>query len=204
MIDCDNYLNDVVYIRAFGNLKERYMFNDVALKIKKKNQILFNFESECLQELILEFQTLDRIGAILWAFEEVEIIIDQLQPKYPEYNEITEVLKLASLWAHGEIKMPQAKKGILSCHALAKKMDDPIDIALVHAIGQGCSTVHVKNHAMGIVFYALTAIVIEQHYDAYTSAVLGQIDAYKRHMVYWKENVALKSVTEKWASFLRR
>lgn len=178
------------------------MFDDVALKIKKKNQILFNFESNCLQELILEFQGLDRIEAILWAFEEVALLIDQLQPKYPEYNELTEVLKLARLWAHGEIKMPEAKRGILACHALSKKMNDPIDIAIVHAIGQGCSTVHVKNHAMGIVFYALTSIVIERQYNDYSAAVLSQIEAYKRSMVYWKEKGALKASTEKWAPFL--
>ncbi|GAB6110097.1 putative immunity protein [Fusibacter bizertensis] len=83
-------------------------------------------------------------------------------------------------------------------------LNDKVDIALVHAIGQGCSTVHVKNHAMGIVFYTLTAIVIEQHYVAYASVVLNQIDAYKCRMAYWKENGALKATTEKWASFLMR
>lgn len=180
------------------------MFDDVAIKIKKKNQILFNFDSECLQELIHDFQTLDRIEAILWAFDEVEHLVEKLQAKYPEYNEITEVLKLARLWAHGEIKMPEAKKGILSCHALAKKMNDKVDIALVHAIGQGCSTVHVKDHAMGIVFYTLTAIVIEKHYESYASALFNQIDAYKRRMAFWKENSASIATTEKWASFLIR
>ena len=180
------------------------MFDDVAIKIKKKNQILFNFDSECLQEIIHDFQELDRIEAILWAFDEVEHLVEKLQTKYPEYNEITEVLKLARLWAHGEIKMPEAKKGILSCHALAKKMNDKVDIALVHAIGQGCSTVHVKNHALGIVFYTLTAIVIEQHYESYASIVLKQIDAYKLSMAYWKENGASIATTEKWASFLMR
>jgi len=180
------------------------MFDDVAIKIKKKNQILFNFDSESLQELIHDFQALNRIEAILWAFDEVELLVERLQKKYPDYNEITEVLKLARLWAHGEIKMPEAKRGILSCHALAKKMNDKIDIALVHAIGQGCSTVHVKDHAMGIVFYTLTAIVIEKQYDSYSSAVLNQIDAYKRRMSYWCENGTIISGSEKWAPFLTR
>ena len=49
--------------------------------------------------------------------------------------------------------MPQAKAAILACHALAREWDSPEDIALCHAVGQGCSVVHTAGHAMGYPIY---------------------------------------------------
>ena len=56
--------------------------------------------------------------------------------------------------------MPVAKRAILDVHAMAKLMDDPVDAALCHAVGQGCSCVHTPKHALGLPVYELTAVFL--------------------------------------------
>lgn len=55
--------------------------------------------------------------------------------------------------------MPAARRAILAAHAAAKETADPVSIALCHAIGQACGTVHVETHAIGLAMYELTALV---------------------------------------------
>ena len=60
---------------------------------------------------------------------------------------------------HGKNKNAGGQKAILQIHAMAKDVDSPEDAALCHAVGQGCSTVHTRGHAIGLPMYELTALV---------------------------------------------
>ena len=180
------------------------MFDDVELRIRKHNKILFTQDSECLQNLCMLISKQRHTTQVLWALECLQIPMEELARKYPDKEEITRAYELSNSWAHGEIKMPVAKKAILSCHALARDMDDPYDIALCHGIGQGCSTVHVGTHAMGLVYYELTAIVVSHDYQEYQREVLDKIQFYTEKLKWCIDYLENRENKIKWADFLVR
>ena len=45
------------------------MYQDVEIRLKKKNKILFSFDSACLQELIALMEIQNKRVLVLWAFE---------------------------------------------------------------------------------------------------------------------------------------
>lgn len=137
------------------------MLNDVEIKLKNNNKILFYRDSLVLQELLKLIRLQNHRTLVLWAFMTVEKIVDKLKIKFPNEKRIDNAIELCKQWAQGEVKMPVAKKAILEVHQIAKEIDDAVDIALIHAIGQGCAVVHVETHAVGIVVYELSAIVIK-------------------------------------------
>lgn len=100
--------------------------------------------------------------------------------------------------------MAIAKRAILNCHALAKELNQEYDIALCHAIGQGCSTVHVETHALGLVFYELTAIVIKHKYKDYQVEVLDKVQFYIRTLKGCQKHLDDLVSNQVWAEFLIR
>ena len=131
----------------------------VKTRLKRKNQVLFSPKDDLLAPLALLLEGQDRRAVVLWAFALVEETVERLEQKYPGEDRPRTTLELCRLWAAGTVKMPQAKAAILACHALAREWDSPEDIALCHAVGQGCSVVHTEGHAMGYPIYELTALV---------------------------------------------
>lgn len=175
------------------------MYDDVLIKLKNKNKILFSKDSPSLKKLVdlLEKQTHKIL--ILWAFECAKEPLRILNQKYPNEQRFNQAYDLCQLWAKGEVKMPEAKRAILACHAVAKEIKDPHDIALCHALGQGLSTIHVKAHAIGLVVYELSALVHKFKPD-YISEVDHQIDKYMDTLLYIQKNIDVNDL--KWAQFL--
>lgn len=180
------------------------MFRDVEARIKKHNKILFTRNSECLQNLRHLISEQKHLTLVRWAFECVQIPMSELMSKYPDETVIHSAYDLSNAWAHGKVKMPIAKKEILNCHALARKFEQDYDIALCHAIGQGCSTVHVETHALGLVFYELTAIVIKNKYVDYQEEVLDKIKFYMNQLKWFEDDFARLENKQEWAAFLIR
>lgn len=144
------------------------------------------------------------ITLVLWVFECLQIPINELMSKYPDKNEIKMAYDLSYGWAHGTVKMTVAKRAILNCHAIAKELVQEYDIALCHAIGQGCSTVHVETHALGLIFYELTAIVIKHKYKDYQEEVLEKIKFYISKLRWYQEHSDDLVKGQTWAEFLIR
>lgn len=132
---------------------------DVELKLKRKNMVLFSRDSLLLQELNSIMQQQSHQVLILWAMELAQETVNSLAEKYPTDNRPASALEAAKVWAAGSIKMPMAQRAILDCHAMAKELSSMEDIALCHAVGQACSVVHTAGHALGYPIYELTAIV---------------------------------------------
>lgn len=177
-------------------------FKDVGEKLKRKNQILFSRESECLQELLGLIRKTDQRVMILWAFECMKAPLQRLKEKYPEDNRAETAVVLSAEWARGKVKMPVAKKAILDCHAAAKEIADPCDIALYHAVGQGCGTVHVITHAIGLPIYELTAIVREKGIDSAETALEEKIEFYIKTLKECEKR--FNSQEFEWADFLKK
>jgi hypothetical protein len=100
----------------------------------------------------------------------------------------------------GDVKMSAAKRAILDAHAAAKYMDDDEYCNLYHAIGHAGATVHVETHALGLVFYELTAIVLKYGKDGYEKPVREKIEYYYNRLLYWQEHT--DKLSYKWAGFL--
>ena len=177
-------------------------FAEVKAKAKRKNQILFSKDSLLLTDLCQLIAQANRRALILWALELAEETARELAGKYPEDPRPREAIAASRAWASGEIKMPIAKQAILNCHAMAKELADPADIARCHAVGQACSVVHTAGHALGYPVYALTAIVLEHGLDDCRDAVEHRVRYYEQRLHYWAEHE--KSCCQDWASFLKK
>ena len=138
---------------------------EVKAKAKRKNQILFSKDSLLLTDLRHLIGQANRRALILWALELAEETARELAGKYPEDPRPRKAIAASKAGASGEIKMPIAKQAILNCHAMAKELADPADIARCHAVGQACSVVHTAGHALGYPMYALTAMVLKHGLD---------------------------------------
>ena len=175
---------------------------EVKTKAKRHNQILFSKESLLLDNLRHLIDQANRRVLILWALELAEETALELEERYPDGQAPQEAIAAARAWAAGEIKMPIAKRAILNCHAMAKELTDPADIARCHAVGQACSVVHTAGHALGFPMYELTAIVLEQGLDNCRDAVERRVIYYEQRLRYWTEYE--KTCQQNWAGFLKK
>ena len=175
---------------------------EVKAKAKCKNQILFSKDSLLLDELYQLVAQANRRVLVLWALELAEESARVLAEKYPEDHRPREAVGASSAWAAGEIKMPIAKRAILDCHAMAKELTNPADIARCHAVGQACSVVHTVGHALGYPMYALTAMVLEHGLDDCREPIEERVMYYEQRLRYWMEYE--KSCQQNWAGFLKK
>ena len=175
---------------------------DVSAKAKRHNQILFSKESFLLADLRHLIDQSNRRVLILWALELAEETALQLAERYPEDLRPREAIDAARAWAAGEIKMPTAKQAILNCHAMAKDLTDPADIARCHAVGQACSVVHTAGHALGYPVYELSAIALELGLDGCRDVVEDRVRYYEQRLHYWAEYE--KVCRQNWARCLSK
>lgn len=96
--------------------------------------------------------------------------------------------------------MPAAKQAILQVHGMGKELSNPADIALCHAVGQACSTVHVETHAIGLPIYELTALVHECGIKDCEAALSEKIAQYVSCLNICAEQA--NSPERQWAAFL--
>lgn len=176
--------------------------DDVKERMKRKNQILFSQETPLLQELSMLLENQKRRTVVLWALDLAGDSVRELLEKHPMDDRPLKALEESKRWAAGEIKMPVAKKAILNCHSMAKDVDLPEDKALCHAIGQACSTVHTKRHAMGLPIYELTAIVRKYGIENCREPVEKRCVQYIDKLIYWRDNLSEYKGT--WAEFMMR
>jgi len=192
------------------------MYSDIREKLKKGNKILFSRDSSCLQNLIRLIELQKHRTLVMWAFECAQITLGLFEEKYPADYRPRIALEMCKAWAKGEVKMPVAKKAILDAHASAKDINDDVYIALCHAIGHAGATVHVETHALGLVFYELTAIVlanvkncnnnfalakdIKNCNNDFEIAINEKIDYYYERLLYWQNIIDTLDLS--WAKFL--
>ena len=165
-----------------------HWMDEVSVKYKKKNQILFSRDSEYLQDLILLFEGQSHRAMVLWALDLALESVIRLEEKYPEEKRPREALEAARDWAAGKTKMPSAQRKILDCHAFAKEIENKEDIAVCHAIGQACAVVHTAGHAIGYQIYDLTAIIYRYGMENCREAVERRKEEYIEKMLYWNEH----------------
>ena len=83
--------------------------DEVNIRLKRKNQVLFAKDSEYLQGLALLFQRQDHKTLALWAFDFAAESVAALEEKYPWEKRPREALEAARGWAAGNIRMRAAQ-----------------------------------------------------------------------------------------------
>ncbi|TCI77721.1 hypothetical protein EVJ20_07095 [Exiguobacterium sp. SH0S1] len=160
---------------------------EVETKLKQNNQILFTKRSDFLADLEALIRAQTRRTMVLWAFELAEETVDVLKQRYPNETRLETAVRLSKGWAAGNVKMPVAKQAILEAHAVAKELTSLEDIALCHAVGQACSVVHTKRHAIGVSLYELTALVRCYGLPACIRIVEQRKQQYMERIAYWRD-----------------
>ncbi|MDR2909129.1 MAG: hypothetical protein LBU86_04530 [Oscillospiraceae bacterium] len=174
--------------------------DEVQSRMKRKNQILFSKNSAYLADLAGLIVAQTHRATALWAFELAGEAVCILLEKYPDEHRPSDALTASKAWAQGKVKMPTAQKAILNCHTFAKEITSPCDIALCHAVGQACGTVHASGHAIGFPMYELTAIIRQYGVEYCREPVEKRKAHYITRIKYWGEHYA--SVPFEWADFM--
>ena len=174
--------------------------DEVRIRLKKRNQVLFAKDTEYLQDLAMLFRGQNHKTMVLWALDLAAESVARLEEKYPDETRPREALEAARAWAAGKIKMRLAQRKILDCHAFAKEIDSKEDIALCHAVGQACAVVHTAGHAMGYPMYELSAIVYRLGIEDCAEAVEQRRQEYINKLFYWNEHVC--DYEGEWADFM--
>ena len=156
--------------------------DEVRIKLKKRNQVLFAKDMEYLQDLTMLFREQNHKTMVLWALDLAAESVAKLEEKYPDENRPGEAPEAARAWAAGMIKMRPAQRKILDGHAFAKEIGSKEDIALCHAVGQAC------------------AIVYRLGVENCQKAVEQRKQEYIRKLFYWNEHVG--DYEGKWADFM--
>lgn len=173
---------------------------EVEMRLKRGNQLLFAKESAVLTDLNALIQEQNRRTLALWAFELADATVQTLSERYPDETRLKTAVQLSREWAAGNVKMPVAKQSILQAHAVAKELDSLEDQALCHAIGQACSVVHTRGHALGFPIYELTALVHRHGVRVCQPIVEARMKHYMERIEFWREH----TIEYEWAAFMMK
>ena len=67
-------------------------------------------------------------------------------------------ITVAKEWEKGNSTTGEAIKSSREVHALAKKLTNPVSIAVARSIGHAVATAHMADHSLGGALYALQAV----------------------------------------------
>lgn len=174
---------------------------EARLRALRGRQLLFSRTSPLFAELTPLIEAQNRRTLVLWALDLAQETVEHLETRHPQERAPRGALEAAWAWASGGIRMPAARRAILDCHARAKRFDDPADIALCHAVAQGCSVVHTPGHALGLPLYELTALVRERGVDGSREAVEQRCRTYAVRLLDWQRRE--RDDPGPWARFLK-
>lgn len=157
----DKNLNGVSYescLKCPVEELESDWYDDIIDCAYRKNQIWLRKTNPLMEELNKVLLTKSHKTIVLWSLSLANEVRDKLSHEVYTDKRPRIAIESATDWAFGRCKMKQARKDILSCHAVCKDNTSEIDSLYCHAIGQACSTVHTPKHALGLPMYELTAI----------------------------------------------
>ena len=118
---------------------------------------LYGYETPFLKPIIETVTKGNKKEAIAWAFKEVEKPIQRLKRKFPEYTTPRDCKRLGELYLEGRVPLVQVRDVITELHEEANLLEGA-DKALALSVCEGISSLNTKSHALGYVFFYLTAL----------------------------------------------
>ena len=177
---------------------EADLFADVRRRYQRRYRLLFSRDSACLRELRSDMKEYSHRALVFWAFGCAQEALKKLETSCPGDPRPGEAMALSLQWARGTVRMPQARRAILSLHAMAREKDNKADAALCHALGHACATVHTAKHAIGLPIYELTSLVLDRGIAGFERLALDRISAYRGFL----RNIGDEVQEGRWAAFL--
>lgn len=163
----------------------------------KMKKMLSDWKAPYIQSLMRLIETQSKETLANWAIDYCETVMQPLWERdYPDDLRPQKALKAAREWLAGTIKLPQAKKAILTCHGAARNAEgNPVAQAAARAIGQSASTIHSARHCIGLAFYGALAVAYDQlgtaaswdEIEQSVAAECGRIEAALRRMAVENE-----------------
>lgn len=131
----------------------------------KYRKMLTDWDATNIHPLVKLVETQSKSTLAHWAVDYAEGIILPLWSKhYPDDLRPQNALNSARDWLDGKIKLPEAKKQILECHAAAREAEgNPVAQTAARAIGQCASTIHSARHCIGLPLYGALAVAYDTH-----------------------------------------
>ena len=170
--------------------------------LRSRRKLLFDKNGPCLAGLNRLLAGQNHRTQVLWALDLAEETVAWLEGRYAGEGRPRRALECARAWSQGRMKMRQAQRAILDCHALARELTDPGDIALCHGVGQACGVVHTGGHAIGLPMYELTALVRRYGLEGCRVPVEARRADYLARLLDWQGRQA--AYPGPWADFLLR
>lgn len=165
----------------------------------RKNEIWFRKNKGLMTELGAIVDTKSRKTLILWSLALANEVRSKLSAPLFKDSRPRLAIEFSTDWAFGRCKMGQAKSAILRCHKICHEDISEIDSLYCHAIGQGCSVVHTRKHALGLPMYELTAIAKMNWMGDYQGAVLERYKYYVDKLEFCESQVSKYAI---WANFI--
>ena len=130
----------------------------------KYRKMLSDWEAPYIQALVRQIETQSKATLVHWAVDyAADLILPLWRKHYPKDERPLKALKASRDWMAGAIKLPEAKKIILDCHAAAREADgNPAAQAAARAIGQCASTIHSARHCIGLPLYGALALAYDK------------------------------------------
>ena len=174
--------------------------SDAQRRLRAGGSLLFRKDSPALAVLSDELDRSDRRTVTVWALSLADEVARVLSTVHPEDPRPSVAVDMCDRWSRGLVLMPEARRAILDVHAMARGLP-PVDAALCHAVGQGCSVVHTTGHALGLPMYELSAIVRSVAPTDAPEAVASRVSEYRSELVAAEREAGIRT---EWAGFLRR
>lgn len=129
----------------------------------KVRKMLSDWDAPYVQLLVRIIETQSKSTLVHWAVDYAEGNLLPLWHKhYPDDRRPQNALDAAREWLSGAIRLPQAKKAILECHAAAREAEaNPVAQAAARAIGQSASAIHSPRHCIGLALYGAIAVAYD-------------------------------------------
>ncbi len=169
-----------------------------------QRKILYSRQSACIEPLRLLMEEQTHSTLVAWALDCAARPLAFFEGRVAGELRPREAVNVARLWAQGEIKMPEARRAILSAHTAAGEAgeEDALAEAAARAVGHACATVHTETHALGLVFYWLTAAVRGVEENERERREAQELAWLYERLLFWQEHLAEWNAP--WAAFLQR
>ncbi|HML68065.1 MAG TPA: hypothetical protein PKA81_06660 [Clostridia bacterium] len=169
-----------------------------------QRKILYSRKSACIEPLRLLIEEQTHRTLVAWALECASRPLAFFEGRVACELRPREAVNRTYLWAQGEIKMPEARRAILAAHKAAGEAGR-IDLcaeAAARAVGHACATVHAATHALGLVFYWLTAVARNTAPEQRDLREQEELAWLTERLLYWQDHI--ENWNAPWAAFLLR
>ena len=132
--------------------------------MQKYRKMLSNCDARQIVGLMRLIETQSKETLVNWAVNYAEgHFMPIFLKQYPKDERPRLALEYARKWLNKDVKLPEAKSRILSCHKAAAEAEAaPAAQAAARAIGQAASTIHSASHSLGLALYGGIAAAYDQ------------------------------------------